>query len=157
MEKTKDELIETLGVHLEVENNLPPLAARIYAILVLTNEDGLTFDDCLEKRGASKSSVSTSLNLLLNMNIVTYFTKPGDRRRYFTLAERKTFFLSKLEESLKRIEKEKEIFALVQNYFKTNNPKKYEESKAKTSIYLDYITKHEALLKEQIEKYQEHL
>ena len=157
MEKTKDELIETLGVHLEVENNLPPLAARIYAILVLTNEDGLTFDDCLEKRGAGKISVSTSLNLLLNMGIVTYFTKPGDRRRYFTLAERKTFFLSKLEESLKRIEKEKEIFALVQNYFKNNNPKKYEESKAKTGVYLNYITKHETLLKEQIEKYQEHL
>lgn len=157
MEKSKEELIETLGLHLEVENNLPPLAARIYAILILTNEDGLTFDDCLEKRGASKSSISTSLNLLLKMEIISYFTKPGDRRRYFTLTERKAFLLSKLEESLKRIEKEKQIFELVQNYFKVNNPKKYEESKAKTSVYLNYITKHESLLKEHIKEYQEHL
>ena len=93
MEKTKEEIIETLGLHLEKEHNLPPLAARIYAILILTDEDGITFEDCLEKRGASKSSTSTSLNLLLNMGLVTYFTKPSDRRRYFTTAKKKNFFL----------------------------------------------------------------
>lgn len=152
MAKTKDELIETLGLHLEGEHNLPPLAARIYAILVMTNEDGLTFKDCLEKRGASKSSTSTSLNLLLNMGIVTYFTKPGDRRRYFTLAKKKTFFLTKLQENLKRLEKEKNIIISVMDYHETNSPKKFEEGKAKTNIYLDYIHKNETLLKESIKK-----
>lgn len=152
MANTKEELIETLGLHLEGEHNLPPLAARIYAVLVMTNEDGLTFEDCLEKRGASKSSTSTSLNLLLNMGIVTYFTKPGDRRRYFTLAKKKTFFLTKLQENLKRLENEKNIITSVMDYHQKKSPKKFEEGKARTSIYLDYINKNETLLKESIKK-----
>ena len=99
MEKTKEEIIETLGLHLEKEYNLPPLAARIYAILILTDEDGITFEDCLEKRGASKSSTSTSLNLLQNMGLITYFTKPGDRRRYFTTAKKKTSFFQSFKKT----------------------------------------------------------
>lgn len=152
MAKTKDELIEILGLHLEGEHNLPPLAARIYAILIMTNEDGLTFEDCLEKRGASKSSTSTSLNLLLNMGLVTYFTKPGDRRRYFTLAKKKTFFLNKLQENLKRLEKEKKIITMVMDYHKAHSPKKLEEGKARTSVYLDYVNTNEELLKKSINK-----
>lgn len=152
MSKTKDELIEILGLHLEGEHNLPPLAARIYAILIMTNEDGLTFEDCLEKRGASKSSTSTSLNLLLNMGLVTYFTKPGDRRRYFTLAKKKTFFLNKLQENLKRLEKEKKIITMVMDYHKVHSPRKLEDGKARTSVYLDYVNNNEELLKKSISK-----
>jgi len=150
MEKTKDEIIETLGLHLEEEHNLPPLAARIYAILVLTDKDGITFEDCLEKRGASKSSTSTSLNLLVNMGFVTYFTKPGDRRRYFTTAKKKSFFLTKLQENLKRVETEKNIITLVQGYHKKYAPEKYEAGKERTSVYLDYVSKNEQTLKESI-------
>ncbi|NDV41951.1 GbsR/MarR family transcriptional regulator [Flagellimonas sediminis] len=154
MEKTKEEIIETLGLHLEEEQNLPPLAARIYAILVLTNEDGLTFEDCLERRGASKSSTSTSLNLLLKMGIITYFTKPGDRRRYFTLAKKKTFFLTKLQEYLKRLESEKSVITLVMDYHKKYSPKKFEEGKERMSIYLDYMTGSEKLLQDAILKFE---
>lgn len=152
MVTANQQLIETLGVHLEGEYNLPPLAARIYAILILTDEDGLTFEDCLEKRGASKSSTSTSLNLLLNMGIITYFTKPGDRRRYFSIAKQKTFFLAKLQENLKRVEKEKAIITLVLDYHKKSSPKKFKEGQERTHIYLDYMNKNEALLTESIEK-----
>lgn len=154
MEKTKDEIIETLGLHLEEEYNLPPLAARIYAILILTDKDGLTFEDCLERRGASKSSISTSLNLLVNMDMVTYFTKPGDRKRYFTTAKKKTFFLSKLQESLKRVETEKNIITMVMNYHEKHCPKKYEESRPKTSVYLDYVHKNERNLLDSIAKFE---
>ena len=152
MVTANQQLIETLGVHLEGEYNLPPLAARIYAILILTDEDGLTFEDCLEKRGASKSSTSTSLNLLLNMGIITYFTKPGDRRRYFSIAKQKTFFLAKLQENLKRVEKEKAIITLVLDYHKKSSPKKFKERQERTHIYMDYMNKNEALLTESIEK-----
>ncbi|MEC3966685.1 transcriptional regulator [Flagellimonas halotolerans] len=152
MEKTKEEIIETLGLHLEKEHNLPPLAARIYAILILTDEDGITFEDCLEKRGASKSSTSTSLNLLLNMGLVTYFTKPSDRRRYFTTAKKKNFFLSKLQENLSRMETEKSIITLVLGYHKKNSPKKYEEGQVRTKVYLDYVSDNEKILKKSIKK-----
>ncbi|RIV70861.1 GbsR/MarR family transcriptional regulator [Flagellimonas aequoris] len=154
MEKSKEEIIETLGLHLEEQQNLPPLAARIYAIMVLSDEDGLTFEDCLEKRGASKSSTSTSLNLLLKMGIITYFTKPGDRRRYFTLAKKKTFFLTKLQEFLKRLEAEKSVITLVMDYHKKHCPKKFEEGKERTGVYLDYMTSNEKLLKESIAKFE---
>lgn len=152
MERTKEEIIETVGLHLEREQNLPPLAARLYAILILTDEDGITFEDCLEKRGASKSSTSTSLNLLLNMGLVTYFTKPGDRRRYFTTAKKKTFFLSKLQENLKRVETEKNIITLVLNYHKKFAPKKYKEGQLRTQVYLDYANENEKILKKSIKK-----
>ncbi|MCR9228196.1 MAG: transcriptional regulator [Flavobacteriaceae bacterium] len=152
MEKTKEEIIETLGLHLEQEHNLPPLAGRIYAVLILTDKDGLTFEGCLERLGASKSSISTSLNLLLNMALVTYFTKSGDRRRYFTTAKKNTFFLSKLQENLKRVEKEKNIITLVLDYHKENNPKKYEEGQTRNQVYLDYVNENENILKHSIEK-----
>ena len=152
MGKTREEIIETLGLHLEEEYNLPPLAARIYAILILTDKDGLTFEDCLERRGASKSSSSTSLNLLVNMGMVTYFTKPGDRKRYFTTAKKKTFSLSKLQESRKRVENEKNIITMVMEYHKEHCPNKYEEGRPKTTIYLEYMQKNEKLLNESIEK-----
>ncbi len=152
MGKTREEIIETLGLHLEEEYNLPPLAARIYAILILTDKDGLTFEDCLERRGASKSSISTSLNLLVNMGMVTYFTKHGDRKRYFITAKKKTFFLSKLQESRKRVENEKNIITMVMEYHKEHCPNKYEEGRPKTTIYLEYMQKNEKLLNESIEK-----
>lgn len=152
MGKSREEIIETLGLHLEEEYNLPPLAARIYAILILTDKDGLTFEDCLERRGASKSSISTSLNLLVNMDMVTYFTKPGDRKRYFTTAKKKTFFLSKLQESLKRVENEKNIITMVMEYHKAHCPNKYEEGRPKTTLYLEYMQKNEKLLNDFIGK-----
>lgn len=152
MEYTKAEIIETIGVHLEQEQNLPPLAARIYAILILTDQDGLTFEDCLEKRGASKSSTSTSLNLLMNMGLINYFTKPGDRRRYFKTAKKKTFFLSKLQENLKRVEAEKNIITLVLNYHKKYAPNKYKDGQTRTEVYLDYANENEKILKKSIKK-----
>ena len=87
-EQRKQVLIEELGVYFETEYDLPPLAARIFANLVVTDEDGLTFDDCIEKRGASKSSISTSLNLLQQIGFINYFTKSGDRKRYFKISEK---------------------------------------------------------------------
>ncbi|GLU43369.1 GbsR/MarR family transcriptional regulator [Allomuricauda sp. NBRC 101325] len=152
MEKSKEEIIETLGLHLEEEHNLPPLAARIYAILILTDKDGLTFDGCLDRLGASKSSISTSLNLLVNMDIVSYFTKHGDRKRYFTTAKKKTFFLSKLQESLKKVETEKHIITLVKDYHKQYCPKKYEEGQERTQVYLDYVNETEEILKKSVKK-----
>lgn len=74
--------IERIGVTLE-KSQLPPLAARIMALLLVAEPPYCTFDDILENLQSSKSSVSTSLNLLLREGIVDYITFPGDRKRYF--------------------------------------------------------------------------
>jgi len=152
MVPTKQELTETLGMHLEREHKLPPLAARIYAILILTAQEGLSFEDCQEKLGASKSSTSTSLNLLLNLGIITYFTKHGDRKRYFTAAKRKNFFLTKLQENLKRLETEKNIISLLVDFKSCNNPNTSQNDREKVNVYLDYMNKNKSLLKDSIKK-----
>jgi len=74
------------------------LAARIIGTLIIDGcKTGLTFDELVEKMQASKSSISTNLNLLQKMDKIFYFTKVGDRKKYFKaapLSERINNFLS---------------------------------------------------------------
>jgi|SRR5690606_9329289 len=152
MNTSKQELIEILGIHLEGEHKVPPLAARIYAILILTAEEGLTFEDILERSAASKSSVSTSLNLLLSTGMISYFTKHGDRRRFFSSKKDKNYFLTKLKENLKRLEAEKNIIDLMEGYLGCHHPEKLKANKAKAVIYRDYVHKSKGLMQDTIQK-----
>src|SRR5690606_9360722 len=64
--------------------HLPPLASRILGTLIVDCcKYGMTFEALVEKMNASKSSVSTNLNLLLKMGKITYYTVSGDRKKYF--------------------------------------------------------------------------
>lgn len=150
-EEHKQRLIEELGVHFEAEYNLPPLAARIFGNLVVTEEVGLTFDDCLTKRGASKSSISTSLNLLLQLGMITYFTKSGDRRRYFKISDKSTFFIKKLEQALKKAAKESKIIQTVAEYDQKYNPEKYAYNKPRIEAYLECLSQNEKTYQDTIE------
>ncbi|WP_405400402.1 GbsR/MarR family transcriptional regulator [Maribacter sp. Asnod2-G09] len=150
-EEHKQRLIEELGVHFEAEYNLPPLAARIFGNLVVTEEVGLTFDDCQMKRGASKSSISTSLNLLLQLGMITYFTKSGDRRRYFKISDKSTFFIKKLEQAIKKATNESKMIQKVAKYDQQYNNEKYISNKAKMDAYLNCLDQNEATNKETIE------
>ncbi|MBT32766.1 MAG: hypothetical protein CMO01_24170 [Thalassobius sp.] len=80
-EKQKD-LLEQLGVFLE-SRGWQPAVGRILGLLIISESEELTFDDVRETLHLSKSATSTALNLLLNTGKVEYFTKPGDRKRYF--------------------------------------------------------------------------
>ena len=151
-EEHRRELIEELGIHFESEYSLPPLAARIFASLVLTDEIGLTFEECLLKRGASKSSISTSINLLLQLGIIKYFTKAGDRKRYFKMADKNTFFIKKLEQALKKAQSESKMILKVVAYNETFNPDKYMANKEKTKIYMDCLQKNQEAFEETIDK-----
>ncbi|UTA70074.1 MULTISPECIES: GbsR/MarR family transcriptional regulator [Emticicia] len=74
-------LIEKVG--LMFEQGLQPAAARIAALLLVSDRLELTFDEICEALNLSKSATSNAINLLLNMNRIEYITKPGDRKRYF--------------------------------------------------------------------------
>lgn len=150
-EEAKQQLIEELGIHFESEYSLPPLAARIFANLVITEEDGLTFEDCLTKQCASKSSVSTSLNLLLQMDFIKYFTKSGDRKRYFKIANKDAFFIGKLNAVLKKLEKELEMIKKVESYNIVHNPQKHEANKEKKKIYMKCVEDTKAIYRKAIE------
>ncbi|MBM1104968.1 transcriptional regulator [Aurantibacter crassamenti] len=156
-EESKKNLIEELGIHIENEYSLPPLAARIFANLVITEEIGLTFEDCLIKRGASKSSISTALNLLQQIGFINYTTKSGDRKRYFKVAEKDSFFLNKLNQSLKKIENECEIIKKISDYNQKFNSEKHEENKKKKQIYLNCLEETREVYRKTIADLKNHL
>lgn len=101
IQKEKEELREMFGVHFERQYNIPPLAARILGILIIDScKAGITFEDLVERMGASKSSVSTSVNLLLKMGKIQYYTLAGDRKKYFRpspLSERLASYIKMIE------------------------------------------------------------
>lgn len=64
--------------------NVPPLASKIYTYLLFDYEKvGITFDEFVEVLSASKSSVSTSISLLLKAQLIVDHNKMDERKRYF--------------------------------------------------------------------------
>lgn len=87
IQKEREELIELFGVYFGSLFNIPPLASRILGVLIVDGtKSGLTFENLVDKLSASKSSISTNLNLLLKMEKIIYFTIIGDRKKYFKAA-----------------------------------------------------------------------
>lgn len=81
----KQDLVERLGVYMEQREQLAPLAARILSYVVLTGKTGTTFEDLVRDLCASKSTISTHLNHLSDLKRLVYFTKTGDRKKYYTI------------------------------------------------------------------------
>lgn len=79
-------LVEKLGVHLEEVDNFAPLAARIVALVILNGKKGTTFDQLVDNLCASKSTISTHLTHLQSLKKLSYFTKTGDRKKYFVVS-----------------------------------------------------------------------
>ena len=113
LEIQRKNLIEELGVHLE-GNNLAPLAARILSTLILSGKRGVTFDELVCQLKAGKSSISTHLDHLQNTNRVKYFTKPGDRKRYFIIDP--NFILNVIDEMINKWENEKKLHLEIKEY-----------------------------------------
>lgn len=83
----KQVLVERLGVFMEQKEQFAPVAARILSYIVLTGKIGTTFEDLVTDLCASKSTISTHLNHLADLKKIVYFTKPGDRKKYYTINE----------------------------------------------------------------------
>ncbi|MEZ4793161.1 MAG: hypothetical protein R2783_06785 [Gelidibacter sp.] len=83
--KEKQDLVERLGVFMEQKEQLAPVAARIFSYIILTGKVGTTFEDLVRDLCASKSTISTHLNHLADLKQIVYFTKPGDRKKYYTV------------------------------------------------------------------------
>jgi len=75
-------LIEKLGVFYEM-GGMQPAAARILALLLVSDNTELTFEEIYETLHLSKSATSNALNVLLSTEKLEYITQPGERRRYF--------------------------------------------------------------------------
>lgn len=115
----KEKLIERLGVHIESKEQLAPLAARIISTLILTGKKGVTFETLVCELSASKSTISTHLTNLQAANRITYHTKCGDRKKYFTLVP--DVMINSMNEMLKNWKNERDLHLEIMEYKKEIN------------------------------------
>ncbi|AOW22083.1 transcriptional regulator [Urechidicola croceus] len=115
----RSELTEKLGVHLECVDKLAPVAARIVAHLILVGQHGTTFDELVKNLSASKSTISTHLNSLQSINRITYFTKTGDRKKYFVVSP--TGIIKSMDNMLEMWEQKKQMHIEIKEYKETYN------------------------------------
>jgi DNA-binding transcriptional regulator GbsR (MarR family) len=80
------EIIEENGRVFE-KFDLTPMQGRIVAYFTVSESPERTFEDLVSFFGASKSSISNSLNYLLQNKIIDYKTFASDRKRYFFLTD----------------------------------------------------------------------
>lgn len=153
IQKEKEELIEMFGIHFETFHNLPPLGSRIFATLILDcTRTGITFEDIVERMGASKSSVSTNLNMLLKLNKISYYTLPGDRKKYF----RPSQFSERFSNYMKMVELEKIMIDRMLAYREKTAACQAELGDLeKVKAYKEHVLQMEALLTATIEKFKE--
>lgn len=135
----KNNLIEQLGVVMEQKHQLAPVAARIMSTLVLNGQQGVTFDELVQQLCAGKSTISTHLDHLQASRKIQFFTKPGDRKRYFVINPNLT--LEVINDTVTAWEKEQKIQRSILEYKKKCN--EYREVRDEPLFDLEF---HEDLL-----------
>ena len=127
--------------------HLPPLAAKIYAYLVFDFErKGVSFDEFVEVLAASKSSVSSNLNLLLNLKIIKDFNKIDERKRFFVMNE--DSMKIRFEELIEMMQRE----LLIIDNIKQIRDTKCEVALAKFDIYRNLFEKNISNIKETLKQ-----
>lgn len=125
--------------------NLPPLAAKIYSYLIFDFErNGVTFDEFVEVFSASKSSVSSNLTLLQNLNIITDINKIDERKRFFVMNEQ--FMKIRFGEIITKMETELSILTQLKDFRKTTD----EDTLKKYEIYRDFFQNNISNIKSKI-------
>lgn len=85
-DKKTRELIEETGKVFE-KFDFTPMQGRIVAYFMISDPPEKTFDEMVKYFKASKSSVSNSLNYLLQNKFIDYKTFASDRKRYFFITD----------------------------------------------------------------------
>jgi DNA-binding transcriptional regulator GbsR (MarR family) len=136
-EKQK-ELIERIGVFHE-HKGLQPLVGRIIGLLLVHKEAEATFEEIVEMLGVSKSAVSNALTFLQAKDRITYYTKPGDRKRYFTLQMKN--WSEELEKEMLEITKMKEFIDDVIKVREGSSCTEFKSCLVEFSNFLDFFKK----------------
>ena len=126
---------------------MPPLSARIYAYLIFDfDRVGVPFDEFVEVFSASKSSVSTSINYLLNLNFIEDINKINERKRYFTITN--DHMQIRFGEIIKKMETEVEILKNLNDFRKEQKG----NHSSKINIYKELLHKNIDNIKESLKK-----
>ncbi len=127
--------------------HLPPLAAKIYSYLIFDfDREGVSFDEFVEIFCASKSSVSSNLNLLLNLNIINDFNKIDERKRFFVINEK--HMRIRFEEIIEKMERELYILHQLKDFRQTDD----EEILRKFGVYTSLFDKNILHIKETLDQ-----
>lgn len=151
--KAKENLIEEIGVRLETRLNISPMASRIYALLTLSSYNGLTFEEIREAIGSSKSSTSVNISVLMQLKHIEYYTKSGDRKRYFKVA--KYFQLSSLEVYMQSLQKDIDLVDKINVYNKVYHPEKFINEQSLGELTIDYLNAMKNLVDETIQNIED--
>ncbi|MDC8103804.1 MULTISPECIES: transcriptional regulator [Chryseobacterium] len=142
-EKIFQDAVKFYGTNL----NIPPLASKIYAYLIFDFEKvGITFDEFVEVLSASKSSVSTSISLLLNSQLIIDHNKIDERKRYFFINDE--HMKIRFEKILQKLQDELKLLDDLNNFRKVHD----EHYNEKLSIYKALLNKNISNIQESINK-----
>lgn len=152
MDKEKIALEEMMAELFRRLYHLSPMAARTLSVLAIEGSaEGLTFEGLIERLQASKSTLSTSINLLQDKELVYYETKENKRRKYF-----KSFpFDKRFGEFLDLVRYEKDFTIRFESYMKEQNQREHifpQERINKMDVFLDFLTQIEQLTQDFLEK-----
>ena len=82
------------------------LAGRIIGLLSFLDKEEFTFEEIVDELKISKSSVSTTINHLIEADKIEYITYPGDRKRYFRIkVNTRKKFLQDMRRHIEKLEK----------------------------------------------------
>lgn len=144
------DLFQDFCAHHEVVYHFSPLTAQIYTYIMFNNNrDGVTFEELIERLSASKSAVSTSLNLLISNNQIEHFNKIDERKRFFRLNA--NFITTRLELIKTMLDREQVLTLKLKTYaeeglINSNN------CQAKMKLYIDHLENSKIQLTNTIEK-----
>jgi len=149
----KKQLIEEVGIRLEDHANLSPLAARVYATLILSSNNGLSFNEIISSTKASKSSISTSLNILLQLSFIEYYTKSGDRKRYFRTNQ--FYSINTIKRQQHVVQKELDIVQKINAFNTINNPEKFKNEKSIGLLFQEYLEEQQLKINKKLKEIYE--
>lgn len=127
--------------------NLPPLSAKIYAYLFFDfDRKGICFDAFVQVFAASKSSVSSNLNLLLNAKLIRDFNTINERKRFFAINDE--FITIRFSEIVDKMKQELLILDEVHKFRRSTN----DNAEARFEIYKELLTKNIHNIEETLHK-----
>jgi len=83
--QVREDFIEKIGMIAQAEG-LPRIAGRVLATLVYDGQR-VSFGELANSLGVSRGSISSSVRLLEDRQIIKRVAKPADRQDYFEVAE----------------------------------------------------------------------
>jgi DNA-binding transcriptional regulator GbsR (MarR family) len=107
------------------------------ATLILNGSQGTTFEQMVNDLEASKSTICTHLNALEGQQKISYFTKCGDRKRYYLMAP--GYVSRKIDSQLSQWQKEQVLQEQILLY-KNNYNKLFPDIPLTTTIHEDVLT-----------------